>query len=78
MSSGNVVQGVLYTAMCTFIMTAATVTNCRNGIEKRQRLGVENDFCAKGDKRGGGRLLRGQNGTFVCVDPKAIKWERSD
>ena len=50
--------------------------SCTYDLHKASRLLIENDFCAKGDRRGGGRLLRGQDKSYVCVDPRAVKWER--
>lgn len=44
--------------------------------DEAERTQIENEFCARGDRRGGGRLVRGQSGSYVCIDPRSVKWER--
>ncbi|HEX9640561.1 MAG TPA: hypothetical protein VGB13_04535 [Candidatus Krumholzibacteria bacterium] len=65
----STVLGIVFGSVALTFWFSGLVMDAR-----RERL--ENDFCTKGDKRGGGRLVRGQSGSFVCIDPKGVKWER--
>ncbi len=58
-----------------FVAMGAVWLASRASLE-RDRFATENAFCAKGDRRGGGRLVRGNDGAYVCIDPRVVKWER--
>ena len=54
------------------IAAALAVGTCSKDAADIRVLGAHNEACAKS----GARLVRGQSGTFVCVDPRGIRWER--
>lgn len=68
--------GTVVVVFVLVFIAGSAVGQCSTSEMKRIRFDTENSFCAKGDKRGGGRLVRGNNDTYICIDPRAVKWER--
>lgn len=71
------VDGV-FILLVAVLVTGLGVSKCNSEHSDIRRFNIENSFCAKGDRRGGGRLVRGNDGAFICIDPRAVKWERPE